>query len=96
MLAGQRLLLCLTLLGHLPGSLGIPWPAVRRSGSLADLPYPCQTMACGCLSYQQCWAGDCCCYSLRDGSVRFVRDRVNAATWAALGSRADGDLVGDF
>jgi prepilin-type N-terminal cleavage/methylation domain-containing protein/prepilin-type processing-associated H-X9-DG protein len=34
--------------------------------------------------------------ALCDGSVRFVRNGVHPATWAALGSRADGDLVNDF
>jgi prepilin-type processing-associated H-X9-DG protein len=31
-----------------------------------------------------------------DGSVRFVSDNVNLATWRALGSRAGGEVVGDF
>ncbi len=33
---------------------------------------------------------------LADGSVRFVRDGVAPATWAALGTRASGDIPGDF
>jgi prepilin-type N-terminal cleavage/methylation domain-containing protein/prepilin-type processing-associated H-X9-DG protein len=30
-----------------------------------------------------------------DGSVRFVRDGVNVQTWWAIGTRAQGELVGD-
>ncbi len=33
---------------------------------------------------------------LGDGSVRFVRDGVAPQTWAALGTRAGGDIPGDF
>jgi prepilin-type N-terminal cleavage/methylation domain-containing protein/prepilin-type processing-associated H-X9-DG protein len=33
---------------------------------------------------------------LCDGSVRFVADSIELLTWRALGSRADGDVVGDY
>ena len=33
---------------------------------------------------------------LGDGSVRFVRDQIDLPTWRALGSRAGGEVVGDF
>ncbi len=33
---------------------------------------------------------------LADASVRFVSDSVDAALWAALGTRANGDVVGDY
>jgi prepilin-type N-terminal cleavage/methylation domain-containing protein/prepilin-type processing-associated H-X9-DG protein len=34
--------------------------------------------------------------ALGDGSVRFVSDSVNLATWQALGSRNGGEVVGDY
>jgi prepilin-type N-terminal cleavage/methylation domain-containing protein/prepilin-type processing-associated H-X9-DG protein len=34
--------------------------------------------------------------SFCDGSVRFVRDSIDLATWVALSSMAGGDLVGDY
>ena len=33
---------------------------------------------------------------LGDGSVRFVRDGVAPATWMALGTRAGGEVIGDY
>src|SRR5262249_48967875 len=33
---------------------------------------------------------------LLDGSVRFVSDGIALATWRALGTRAGGEVVGDF
>ena len=34
--------------------------------------------------------------ALVDGSVRFVSDSIDRATWWALGSKADGDIVGAY
>jgi hypothetical protein len=31
-----------------------------------------------------------------DGSVRFVRDSVDFTTWQRLGTRAGGEVLGDF
>jgi prepilin-type processing-associated H-X9-DG protein len=33
---------------------------------------------------------------LADGSVHFIRDAINFPTWQALGSRAGGEVVGDY
>ena len=30
---------------------------------------------------------------LADGSVRFVKDSINQATWLALGTRANGEVI---
>ena len=33
---------------------------------------------------------------LADGSVRFVRNTIDAATWRALGTRAGGEVFGNY
>jgi prepilin-type processing-associated H-X9-DG protein len=33
---------------------------------------------------------------LADGSVRFIRDGVELATWRGLSTRAGGEVLGDF
>jgi prepilin-type processing-associated H-X9-DG protein len=34
--------------------------------------------------------------ALADGSVRFVSDNVDNETWARLGNRNDGQVIGEF
>jgi hypothetical protein len=52
----------LALVGHTVGALGCPMPA--RSPRGAGQPYPCQNRPCGCGSAEECWKGDCCCFTL--------------------------------
>ena len=33
---------------------------------------------------------------LADGSIRFVRDSVDFTTWKAVGTRAGGEVPGDY
>ncbi|QDU64600.1 hypothetical protein Pan216_54900 [Planctomycetes bacterium Pan216] len=42
----------------------MPLPAITNG--TAAIPYPCQYRRCGCSSSGQCWAGDCCCYSIEE------------------------------
>jgi hypothetical protein len=57
----------LTLLSHLFATFGFPLPA-PFSSSIKDAsqPFPCQNRPCGCLTAEQCWAGDCCCFTLEE------------------------------
>jgi hypothetical protein len=36
-------------------------PPVVKAGSV---PFPCQNHPCGCSTSKECWAGDCCCFTL--------------------------------
>jgi hypothetical protein len=58
--------LVLTLVGHLAITLGFPLPAPTRRKPTDGVAYPCQSRPCGCLTSEQCWAGDCCCFTLAD------------------------------
>jgi hypothetical protein len=32
----------------------------------AGRPYPCMDRPCACSSYDECWGGDCCCFTLEE------------------------------
>jgi hypothetical protein len=59
-------ILMLTLISHLLVTFGFPLPALARKSKDASRPYPCQNRPCGCLTYDQCWKGDCCCFTLQE------------------------------
>jgi hypothetical protein len=49
---------------QIAGSVGLP--SFSRSGKDKSRPYPCMDRPCGCASYDECWAGDCCCFTLSE------------------------------
>lgn len=54
----------LTLISHLFVTFGLPLPLRCRKPGEAD--YPCHHRPCGCLTSEQCWKGDCCCFTLEE------------------------------
>jgi hypothetical protein len=61
----REALLTLTLLGHVLAVSGLP-KATSSHKKDASQPYPCQDQPCGCHSAEECWAGDCCCFTLHE------------------------------
>lgn len=60
-------LVVLTLVSHLFATLGFPLPSPTRATSKeSGRPFPCQSRPCGCRTYDECWAGDCCCFTLEE------------------------------
>ncbi|WP_171469397.1 hypothetical protein [Frigoriglobus tundricola] len=53
----------LALVSHLLATFGFPLPAPKKGSSQ---PFPCQNRPCGCLTYDACWAGDCCCFTIEE------------------------------
>jgi hypothetical protein len=45
---------------------GIGWFVPRAPWKDASRPFPCLNRPCGCLTYDQCWSGDCCCFTLQE------------------------------
>ena len=60
-------LVVLTLLSHLTATFGFPLPAeTAEKPGAAGPAFPCQNRPCGCSSSVECWAGDCCCFTLEE------------------------------
>ena len=57
----------LLLFSHLVATFGWPFPIIE-TGKPRDLrgDYPCANRLCGCATYDECWAGDCCCFTLQE------------------------------
>jgi hypothetical protein len=62
----RDVIVVLTLFSHLMLTFGFPLPAPSRKKPTDGVPYPCQSRPCGCLTSEQCWAGDCCCFTLEE------------------------------
>ncbi len=52
------------LLCHVFATFGLPVTTPVRDGKPSDVPYPCQSRPCACLTADECWRGDCCCFTL--------------------------------
>lgn len=59
----RRALAGVALMCHLFTALGFPVPAATHKNGA---PFPCQDHPCGCPTAEQCWAGDCCCFTLEE------------------------------
>ena len=60
-------LVVLTLFSHLMATFGFPLPAATAEKPGAAGPaFPCQNRPCGCADSAECWAGDCCCFTLEE------------------------------
>lgn len=62
----RDVIVVLTLVSHLMITLGFPLPAPSRKSKDASQPFPCQSRPCGCLTADQCWKGDCCCFTIEE------------------------------
>ena len=62
----RDVIVVLTLVSHLMLTFGFPLPAPSRKKPNDGVPYPCQSRPCGCLTSEQCWKGDCCCFTIEE------------------------------
>ena len=88
-LPGRRAPLVALLLAQLASGVGYVAPAARP-GKDTSRPYPCMDRPCGCLTYEACWAGDCCCFTLRE-KIAWARENgiVPPAHAVRLAGRLD-------
>ena len=67
-----------------------------------DHHYPPNAKVWDCIAFEYSWKPARSRHSggvnvlFCDGSVHFIADAVNPATWQALGSRAGGEVLGDY
>jgi hypothetical protein len=59
-------LVLLTLVSQLFATFGFPLFPQSRGPKIASSAYPCQNRPCGCLTADQGWQGDCCCFTLEE------------------------------
>ncbi len=63
----HRVAIATVVVSHLISTVGLPVPAshgvTRKDG---EISFPCQDRPCGCLTAERCWAGACCCFSMRE------------------------------
>ena len=58
------------------GYLPLPIPVLKD----LSVPFPCQSMGCGCQNSRQCWA-DCCCHSDQQKIAWAKANNVQPPAW---------------
>ncbi len=66
---------------HVLSVVGVPVvpQRVRKDHSRA---YPCMDRPCGCVDYDECWAGDCCCFTLEQKLAWAAANQIAPPTCA--------------
>jgi len=62
----RRLVALAALVGQFFSTFAFPLPVTHQITKDASRPYPCQQRPCGCATADECWAGDCCCFTLEE------------------------------
>ncbi len=64
--ARRPFLAVVAAVAHVLAATGVPQPQVSPvTAKPSDAPFPCQSRPCGCRTSAQCWAGACCCFTMR-------------------------------
>jgi hypothetical protein len=84
-----RSLAILALLGQCVATVGIPVPVAAAKPS--SIPYPCQGKQCGCRTSEACWAGACCCFSMKEKLAWAELHGVNAPSHSRAIAEAEAE-----
>jgi hypothetical protein len=87
------LLAILALLGQLFASVGLPVPVASAHNS--SVPYPCQGRKCGCKTSEACWAGACCCFTMKEKIAWAEANGVNAPAHSRAIAEAEEEIAKD-
>src|SRR5262245_29463944 len=63
--AMRRFIFLALILGQFVSSIGLV-PLSASPIKESSRAYPCMNRPCGCTSYDECWAGDCCCFTMAE------------------------------
>jgi hypothetical protein len=88
---GRRLTAGLALVAYLVVAAGVPVPAFPRKDT--SVPFPCQDLACGCRSAEQCWR-HCCCFTAAEHWAWARARGIEPPPYATKPSPADEQLEG--
>jgi hypothetical protein len=60
----RRFAASMALVAYAVATFGWPLPAAAVKDR--HRPFPCQNRPCSCLTADECWKGDCCCFTLEE------------------------------
>jgi hypothetical protein len=86
-----RLLAVLAVLSQLLGTIGII--PVSANSDDSSKPYPCKNHPCGCRSAAQCWAGACCCFTMRQKVAWAEEHGISPPVYAVQMAEAEKSQV---
>lgn len=61
--SSRGVIVAMVLLSQLAANCGVGFSPAR---SIESASYPCQLRGCGCGTAEECWRGDCCCFTLEE------------------------------
>lgn len=79
------------VVAQLFAAVGLPLPALGASSAAkrAGASFPCQNHPCGCLTAEACWAGACCCYTMREKVAWAAARKINPPAHAVQLAEAE-------
>ena len=92
--ATRRVPLAVLAAVHFLVASGIPLPSVAAPRKPTDRPFPCMDRPCGCQTYDRCWAGDCCCFTMAEKLAWAKANSITPPVSARVASARSAEPAG--